>query len=55
MIILSSSALQVSSLVSAKIEEKEESDLSAKRALLESEKIVNRFHAQHHLLCTVLL
>ena len=42
MIILSSSALQISSLVSAKIGEKEESDLSAKRALLESEKLVNR-------------
>ena len=41
MIILSSSALRISSLVSAKIGDKEESDLSAKRALLESEKIVN--------------
>ena len=30
------------SSVSAKIRDKEESDLSAKRALLESEKIVNR-------------
>ena len=42
MIILSSSALRISSLVSTTIGEKEESDLSAKRALLESEKIVNR-------------
>ena len=42
MIILSSSALRISPLVSTKIGEKEESDLSAKRALLESEKIVNR-------------
>ena len=41
MIILSS-ALRISSLVYAKIGDKEESDLSAKRALLESEKIVNR-------------
>ena len=41
-IILSSSALRIGSLVSAKIGDKEESDLSAKRALLESEKIVNR-------------
>ena len=41
MIILSSSALRISSLVSTKIGEKE-SDLSAKRALLESEKIVNQ-------------
>ena len=40
--ILSSSALRISSLVSAKIGDKEESDLSAKRALLELEKIVNR-------------
>ena len=38
--ILSSSALQISFLVSAKIGD-EESDLSAKRALLESKKIVN--------------
>ena len=29
-------------MISAKIGDKEESDLSAKRALLESEKIVNR-------------
>ena len=42
MIILSPSVLRISSLVSAKIGDKEESDLSAKRALLESEKIVNR-------------
>ena len=40
--IISSLALQISSLVSTKIGEKEESDLSTKRALLESEKIVNR-------------
>ena len=42
MIILSSSALRISSLVSAKIIDKEESHPSAKRALLESEKIVNQ-------------
>ena len=42
MIILSSLALRISSLILTKIGEKEESDLSAKRALLESEKIVNR-------------
>ena len=42
MIILSSSALRISYLVSTKIGEKDESDLSARRALLESEKIVNR-------------
>ena len=42
MIILSSSALRISFLVSTTIGEKEESDLSARRALLESEKIVNR-------------
>ena len=37
-----SSALRISSLVSAKIGEKEDSDLTARRTLLESEKIVNR-------------
>ena len=42
MIISSSSALRISSLVSTTIGEKEEYDLSARRALLESEKIVNR-------------
>ena len=42
MIILSSSPLRISSLVSTKIGEKEESDLGVKRTLLESEKIVNR-------------
>ena len=42
MIILSSSALRISSLVSTTIGEKEKSDLSARRALLESEEIVNR-------------
>ena len=41
MIILSS-ALRISSLVSNTIGEKEESDLSARKALLDSEKIVNR-------------
>ena len=41
MIILSS-ALRISSLVSTTIGEKEDSDLSARRALLESEKIVNQ-------------
>ena len=42
MIISSSLALRISSLVSITIGEKEESDLRARRALLESEKTVNR-------------